>query len=144
MSECVNLSYGHQLIDIKVMLPPRLFYQIDRILLYCTESIGSLYQAEFRPPLGGVEYDVANVRQHELLLLWHNGQVVSHQAYKKILHPSRDVKIHKRSPSSFFLISSLLGVSSDCKYLRWSWSILSHSSEVSDSLMFMSSDFSYI
>ena len=41
------------------------------------------------------------------------------------------------SPSSFFLISSLTGVSSDWRYLRWSWSTFSHSSEVRDSLMFM-------
>ena len=41
------------------------------------------------------------------------------------------------SPSSFFLMSSLAGVSSDWRYFRWSWSIFSQSSEVRFSLIFM-------
>ena len=39
-------------------------------------------------------------------------------------------------PSSFFLMSSLAGVSSDWRYFRWSWSIFSHSSVVKLSLIF--------
>ena len=83
VSEYIYVCYGHQLIVIKVMLPPRLVYQIGRILLYCTESIGSLYQAKVRLPLGGVEDDVPSGRGHELPLLGHDGQVVSHQAYEE-------------------------------------------------------------
>ena len=64
------------------MLPPRLIYQIGRIPLYRTESIGCLYQAEIRPPLGGVEDNVPKGRGHKLPLLGHDGQVVSHQAYE--------------------------------------------------------------
>ena len=83
VSEYIYVCYGDQLIVIKVMLPPRLINQIGRILLYCTESIGSLYQAKVRLPLGGVEDNVPSGRGHELPLLGYDGQVVSHQAYEE-------------------------------------------------------------
>ena len=115
--------------------PPWLVDEVGRVLLDGSESVGCFYETEVWLPLGGVSHDISCYGVDKFPVLRNNREVLANKSWNRSIVNTSLLAINCQ-PSSFFLMSSLAGVSSDWRYLRWSWSIFSQSSEVKLSLIF--------